>query len=306
MKSLRRRRPSIGRRWSGSWAEVSMNEVEQLPLFSHVPTPVPSDRVVFKETHSDYVVYVDESGDHSLSSVDKNYPIFVLAFCVFYKSHYASVVVPMLERFKFRHFGHDMVILHESDIRKEIDPFNIFPNREEHQKFIDELTGVINGVNFILISCVIDKRRFAAKSSTDLNPYHIALASCLESLHELMVEKRQEKLKTHVVMECRGKKEDAALELEFRRICDGENRFGIPLSFSPILADKRSNSSGLQLADLVARPIGRHILDMSQKNRAFEVLKPKFFCKGGRRNLGKDYFGLGLKIHPYPESEKPR
>ena len=127
-----------------------MNEVEQLPLFSQVPTPVPSDRVVFKETHSDYVVYVDESGDHSLSSVDKNYPIFVLAFCVFYKSHYASVVVPMLERFKFRHFGHDMVILHESDIRKEIDPFNIFPNREEHQKFIDELTGVINGVNFIL------------------------------------------------------------------------------------------------------------------------------------------------------------
>ena len=55
-----------------------MNEVEQLPLFSQVPTPVPSDRVVFKETHSDCVVYVDESGDHSLSSVDKNYPIFVL------------------------------------------------------------------------------------------------------------------------------------------------------------------------------------------------------------------------------------
>ena len=32
---------------------------------------------------SDFMVYVDESGDHSLTSIDKNYPIFVLAFCVF-------------------------------------------------------------------------------------------------------------------------------------------------------------------------------------------------------------------------------
>ena len=283
-----------------------MNEVNQIPLFAQVPTQVPSERVVFKETHSDYVVYVDESGDHSLMSVDKNYPIFVLAFCVFFKAHYASTVVPIVERFKFRHFGHDMVILHESDIRKEMEPFNIFPNREEHQKFTEELTGIIDGVNFILISCIIDKRKIYPKPSQDLNPYHIALGTCLEALQELMIEKRQEKLKTHVVMECRGKKEDAALELEFRRICDGENRFGIPLSFSPVLADKKSNSAGLQLADLVARPIGRHILDVTQKNRAFDTLRPKFFCRGGRANLGKDYVGLGLKIYPAQESEKPR
>ena len=28
---------------------------------------------------SDYVVYVDESGDHSLASIDSDYPVFVLA-----------------------------------------------------------------------------------------------------------------------------------------------------------------------------------------------------------------------------------
>ena len=37
---------------------------------------------------SDYVVYVDESGDHGLKSMDKTYPIFVLAFCVFNKQQY--------------------------------------------------------------------------------------------------------------------------------------------------------------------------------------------------------------------------
>lgn len=58
---------------------------------------------------SKYIVYVDESGDHSLQSIDDNYPIFVLAFCVFNKRHYSEVIVPALEKFKFNHFGHDQV-----------------------------------------------------------------------------------------------------------------------------------------------------------------------------------------------------
>jgi hypothetical protein len=29
---------------------------------------------------SDYIVYVDESGDHGLQSMDATYPVFVLAF----------------------------------------------------------------------------------------------------------------------------------------------------------------------------------------------------------------------------------
>ena len=54
---------------------------------------------------SDFMVYVDESGDHSLTSIDKSYPIFALAFCVFYKSHYLNKVVPKVQRLKFDTFG---------------------------------------------------------------------------------------------------------------------------------------------------------------------------------------------------------
>ena len=32
---------------------------------------------------SDYIVYVDESGDHSLTSINPQNPVFVLVFCVF-------------------------------------------------------------------------------------------------------------------------------------------------------------------------------------------------------------------------------
>ena len=65
-------------------------------------------------------------------------------------------------------------------------------------------------------------------------------------------------------------------------------------------------SSGLQLADLVARPIGLHVLRPDQTNRAFEVLKHKFFCAGGREKLGENYEEWGLKIFPLPKSERPR
>ena len=111
---------------------------------------------------------------------------------------------------------------------------------------------------------------------------------------------------THVVVECRGKKEDAELELEFRRVCAGENRFGKVLPFEVVFADKKTNSTGLQLADLVARPIGLSVVKSDQGNRAFEVLKRKFFCSGGRRSVGAGFEGWGLKIYPLQESERPR
>lgn len=65
-----------------------------------------------------YIVYVDESGDHGMQSLDVQYPVFVLAFCVFHKRHYSERVVPALETFKFKHFGHDQIVLHEQEIRK--------------------------------------------------------------------------------------------------------------------------------------------------------------------------------------------
>jgi Protein of unknown function (DUF3800) len=256
--------------------------------------------------YSDYIVYVDESGDHSLQSIDANFPIFVLAFCVFHKRYYSETVVSMLQKFKFNQFGHDIVVLHEREIRKAEGAFSSLQNQSEREQFIDQLTQIIETSNFVLISCVINKSELRSKAQTATNPYDIALDHCLETLYEFLEEKQQHKRVTHVVVERRGKKEDNELELEFRRVCAGENRWGSNLPFQVVFADKRVNSAGLQLADLVARPIGLGYLRPAQENRAFDVLKKKFFCSGGRPNVGKGYEGWGLKIYPAPESERPR
>ena len=255
---------------------------------------------------SNFIVYVDESGDHSMQTVDANYPVFVLAFCVFHKRYYSEKVVPALQKFKFNHFGHDLVVLHEHEIRKKKGSFSGLQKKEDMQIFQEELTSIIETSNFILISSVIDKVVLRHKSTSFPNPYHLALGFCLETLYEFLQEKNQDDALTHVVVECRGKKEDNELELEFRRICDGANRLGKTLPFDVKFANKQVNSTGLQLADLVARPIGLSVHKSKQENRAFEILKRKFYCSGGRDNAGKDYENCGLKIYPPSESEKPR
>ncbi len=208
--------------------------------------------------------------------------------------------------FKFKHFGHDQIVLHENEIRKEKGVFQIFPTKAHKDRFLDELTGIIEENNFILISCVIDKRRLKEQQSTPSNPYHIALRYCLETLYEFLEEKSEEKHLTHVVVEQRGKKEDNELELEFRRICDGQNIREKALPFEVLFSDKKAMSSGLQLADLVARPIGIHVFRQGQTNRAFDALKHKFFCAGGRESLGENFENWGLKIYPPQKSERPR
>jgi hypothetical protein len=48
------------------------------------------------------------------------------------------------------------------------------------------------------------------------------------------------------------------------------------------------------------------VLRPDQENRAFEVLIRKFYCDGGRENVGTGYENWGLKIFPPQISEKPR
>ena len=119
------------------------------------------------------------------------------------------------------------------------------------------LSSIMETSNFVLISAVVDKARLSRSEGATSNPYHIALGICLEAMREFLAEKGQDRVKTHVVVECRGKKEDAELELEFRRICDGDNPGNRVLPFDVVFADKamfeRVKATGVLSAELVGR-----------------------------------------------------
>ncbi len=241
--------------------------------------------------YSDYIVYVDESGDHGLKTIDDNYPVFVLAFCIFRKQYYIEKIVPQLQGFKFQHFGHDQTILHETDIRRDRGDFSFLKTREAKDNFLNELTTIIEQSPFTLISTVIKKIPYRERYHDPANPYHVALGYGLERVFYFLRDQQAHIQKLHVVVEKRGKQEDRELELEFRRICDGGNYEREQLPFELVFADKKSNSVGLQFADLIARPVGLHVFKPEQANRAFEVIETKFY--GGDRHNGR-----GLKCFP--------
>ncbi len=244
------------------------------------------------KSYGDYIVFVDESGDHGLVSIDTNYPIFILAFCLFDKKEYADNTVPMIINFKFKYFGHDQVILHERDIRKAKGDFKFLQNKYLRDSFMVDLSKLIKDGNFLLIASAIKKNDFKKQYIDPINPYHIAMSFALERIYMQLKTCGCREGTTFIVFESRGNKEDNELELEFRRVCD-MNMTSDKLPFEIIIADKKSNSSGLQLADLIARPIGRKIIKPSQPNRAFEIIKDKF-----RRDPGGKVKGWGLKTFP--------
>jgi hypothetical protein len=252
----------------------------------------PITSVKSSNQYSDFIIYVDESGDHSLESIDPNYPIFVLSFCIFHKEKYTHQITPAIRQLKFTTFGHDMVVLHESEIRRKKGAFSRL-SKEPREAFMNELTNIISESDFQLVAVVIDKRKLKDQYLQPAHPYHLALEFGLERIYRLLKEAGQDDALTYLVCEARGSKEDTELELEFRRICGGINYFHKPLPFGLIIADKKTNSEGLQLADLTARPIGLATLRPEQENRAAIVLEKKFY-----RDKAGNKLGMGLKLFP--------
>ena len=177
-------------------------------------------------TFSDYIVYADESGDHSLTSIDPQYPVFVLVFCIVKISDYIDGIVPEFQRLKFALWGYDGVVLHGHEIRKEHGDFVILRDADTRTAFVARLNRIIDAAQFTVIAAVIDKKRHIEKYSQPADPYEIALVFCMERLQRYLMDRGQAHRLTHVQVECRGKAEDAKLELEFRRICDGKNAVG--------------------------------------------------------------------------------
>ena len=225
--------------------------------------------------HCDYIFYADESGDHSLTSVDPGFPVFALSLCAFRKSTYCSRVVPKFQRLKFKYFGHDVIVLHEHDIRKQSGSFGILIDSHTRHSFMDDLSEAIRISSFKIFSTVIQKYELKTDMFPE-NPYSISLRVCLQQAFVFLKRRDQDNKLTHFIFEKRGAKEDAALELEFRRIVAGNNEIGRPLDgFQIHFSDKKTNSTGMQIADLTARPIALSVFRPLQQNRAYELIAPK-------------------------------
>ncbi|QAU24354.1 DUF3800 domain-containing protein [Dyella sp. M7H15-1] len=244
-------------------------------------------------TYSDYVVFIDESGDHGLKSIDASYPVFVLCAALFSKKDYVDAICPALNALKMEFWGHDEVILHEHDIRKPKNQFAFLQDAQNRAAFQEKLSAILEQSPFKLIFSIINKEEYVHHYQVPRNPYDVAMSFVLERVFLELNSMGQVAKRTKVIVECRGPNEDVQLREAFAKIVGGNNACGRPLPFDLLMVPKLSNSIGLQIADLCARPMGIKSLQPKQPNRAYEIIAGKI-----RRNPHGRAEGWGVKVSP--------
>ena len=104
-----------------------------------------------------------------------------------------------------------------------------------------------------------------------------------------------EEITLSIVIERRGKREDKQLDDHFQRIVGkgtGKLTAEVISQFCPSFTfrNKKENINGLQLADLIAYPIARNVIEPNRANPAYDVLEGKIYRKEGHLQ--------GLRIYP--------
>lgn len=233
---------------------------------------------------SRFIAFFDECGDHSLTKINPELPVFALCTVVVEREAYARTIIPEISAFKLRYFAHEGINLHSRDIRKAEGPFSILQNAQVRQRFMDDLSVMTERLPFTLFVTVIHKHSYKTRYGDGArNPYDVALEYSFERILHFMESHKETALP--VIAEARGKNEDNELRASFHRLmtegtyynkAERFRKLTCPISFRR----KQDNIAGVQLADLCAHPGARKALKPDAENRAYAVIEPKFYRSG--------------------------
>lgn len=244
------------------------------------------------------LLFLDESGHHGLRKINQEYPIFLLACCVFEEFYFKNTFIKKIEELKLKHFGSKDIILHSRDIRKWQKEFKCLGDVNKRLVFYKDLDNLIKNSEFSIIASAINKNKLIQQYGPRAdNPYNISLSFILE--RSIFYTDNIKYSHIGIIAESRGKKEDEQLYNQHQLILSNgthyitSTRFKEKIKFFKFI-DKNENNIGTQISDLIAYPIATKIIYPERVNLAFEVLENKIY----RQFLGSDYLGYGLKIFP--------
>lgn len=231
---------------------------------------------------SRFIAFFDECGDHSLSKIDKDFPLFLLCTVIVEREAYAQHIIPALAQFKLRYFAHEGINLHSREIRKAEGPFGILQKEAVRQKFLPELSALIANLPFTLFITAIQKAAYSQRyGNTAKNPYDVALEYSFERVLDFMEVYKESQLP--VIAEARGQQEDDALRASFHRLMTQGTYYNTAERFRKLVCPisfrrKQDNIAGIQVADLCAHPTARHLLKPNVTNQAYDVVKPHIYA----------------------------
>jgi len=244
----------------------------------------------------DYFLFLDESGDHGLNKIDPTFPAFILCGVMMSQTEYDLLNVGF-DAIKNKFWNSGNVIFHSRDIRKWQKEFSILIDPTTRQEFYQALETNVNQANYAIIASAIRKASFIKKYGVLSDVYAVSLSFVIERAI-FYLDGKPDVAGLNIVIEKRGKKEDAQLLRYFNKLYDSGTSFVNSVRIKSIVKsfdfkDKKDNENGLQLSDLTAYPIATHIIDPQRANPAFDLLERKFYS-----SRSGNYQGYGLKIFP--------
>ncbi len=236
------------------------------------------------------LLFLDESGDHNLTVIDPQYPVFVLGGLIVDKEYAEGEMAAHVRDFKLSLFGRDDLILRTADIARNRNGFERLKDTSFRQQFLEQLNALMQSLEYQVVACAIKKDTHLARyGAAAEDPYMLSLHVLVERFcFEIGPSAKQ----GVIIAEKRSPVLDRALDRAWTELTAAGTRYMLGERIGQRITGlttkrKQENIAGLQLADLIVSPIGRFVLGKPMKDD-FRIIESKF-----RRQNG-DYHGFGL------------
>lgn len=247
-------------------------------------------------TNTHYHLYIDECGDQNLNSFSPTFPIFTLCG-VLVRDDKVSLLEEQVKALKQEFWGDRQIILHSRDIRKCQNGFEILFDLDVKRRFYEAVNTLLGQRDiYVIVSCSILKEPYIRQFGRLNDVYGQSLSFVLERAIFCVDNQCPDgDGRIAAIVERRGKREDKNLQGYYQRL-QGKGTYWVTSERMKSRINglafrwKSEDIAGLQLADLIAYPLTRHILSPQSVNLAYDVLSPNIFTDGDRQ--------MGLKIYP--------
>ena len=247
-----------------------------------------------------YYMFVDECGDQNLTSLDENFPIFTLCGVLMSYAQLRAMEAKIIA-LKQKYWGNKTVILHSRDIRKCDKEFKILFDLEIKRRFYEEIDAILGEKEaYAVVSCSILKESYIRQFGKFNEIYGQSLSFLIERAI-FYLDDVSDSADMHIIAEMRGRQQDRSLLNYYNRLRDVGTHWVTPQRLKAHIRkfdflSKNQDVTGLQLADLIAYPITRHLLFPTRVNFAYDIIKDNIYESGGRK--------LGLKVIPEMNEEE--
>ncbi len=249
-----------------------------------------------------YYLYVDECGDQNLETFNPTFPIFTLCG-ILVREDKVPIIDRQMKAIKTTFWGERQIILHSRDIRKCQNGFEILFDLDVKRRFYEAINQLIGQRDiYVIISCSILKEPYIRQFGKFNDVYGQSLSFVLErAIFYVDNQCTDEKGCISTIVERRGKREDKNLHHFYCQLLERGTYWVTSERMKDRMISmdfkwKSDDISGLQLADLIAYPLTRHVLNPHTFNPAYNVLKPNIFMDKKKM--------IGFRIYPSPKEKE--